>query len=175
MLCKMFNHVAYRCRDAAETAAFYTEVLGLRLAHAVGGDHVPSTGEYDPHIHLFFELEDGSSIAFFEVPQAPGGMKDTTMHDWIQHIAFEVADEDALLRAKANLEARGLDVLGPTDHRFLSSIYVHDPSGHRLELTCRTADADTVTGGADRAWQMLERWQRTHDWSGASARDGVHA
>jgi catechol 2,3-dioxygenase-like lactoylglutathione lyase family enzyme len=84
MLCRMVNHVAYRCRDARETVDFYTEVLGLEFAHAVGGDHVPSTGKYDPHIHVFLELGDGSSVAFFEVPNAPGGMYDEVMPDWIQ-------------------------------------------------------------------------------------------
>ena len=30
-----FHHVAYRCRDAAETRAFYEGVLGLQLAIAL--------------------------------------------------------------------------------------------------------------------------------------------
>lgn len=174
MLCQKIHHVAYRCRDARETAEFYTEVLGLPLSHAVGGDHVPSTGEYDPHIHLFFELEDGSSIAFFEVPKAPGDMKDTAMHDWIQHIAFEVQDTTTLLEAKADLEAKGVEVVGPTDHGFLLSIYVHDPSGHRVELTCRTGEVGEASEATDRALGLLEHWDRSHDWSGAGDQPGVH-
>lgn len=175
MLCRKFHHVAYRCRDARETVAFYTEVLGLRFTHAVGGDHVPSTGEYDPHIHVFFELEDGSSIAFFEVPNGPGGMKDDAMHDWIQHVAFEVADVDTLLRKKAELERSGHDVVGPTDHGFLLSIYFHDPSGHRLELTTRTRELGPSPEVAAQARTLLDMWDRTHDWSGADARANVHA
>ena len=175
MLCQKFHHVAYRCRDARETVAFYTEVLGLRFTHAVGGDHVPSTGEYDPHIHVFFELEDGSSIAFFEVPNGPGGMKDDVMHDWIQHVAFEVADVDTLLRKKAELEANGHDVIGPTDHGFILSIYFHDPSGHRLELTTRTRDLGPSQEVAQQARTLLDAWDRTHDWSGADAHANVHA
>ncbi|WP_373851549.1 VOC family protein, partial [Delftia acidovorans] len=54
MLCKKLHHAAYRCKDAAETVRFYTEVLGLRFTHAMGEDHVPSTGQYSPHIHIFF-------------------------------------------------------------------------------------------------------------------------
>jgi hypothetical protein len=45
---------------------------------------------YSPHIHIFLEMEDGSSIGFFEVPKDPGNMKDLTSPDWIQHFAFEV-------------------------------------------------------------------------------------
>jgi catechol 2,3-dioxygenase-like lactoylglutathione lyase family enzyme len=175
MLCKKFNHVAYRCSDARETVAFYTDVLGLRFTHAVGGDHVPSTGEYDPHIHVFFELEDGSSIAFFEVPNAPGAMKDTEMHDWIQHIAFEVADTQTLLRAKEELEGKGCDVLGPTDHGFLLSIYLHDPSGHRLELTCPTSDLGPPDEVAKEARDLVELWAQTRDWSRADKNSHVHA
>lgn len=175
MLCQKIHHVAYRCRDARETADFYTDILGLRLSHAVGGDHVPSTGEYDPHIHLFFELDDGSSIAFFEVPKAPGDMKDTAMHDWIQHIAFEVSDRETLLRAKADIEAKGVEVLGPTDHGFLLSIYLHDPSGHRVELTCRTAGVGTADEATQRALALLVLWERDHDWSDATGTPGIHA
>jgi catechol 2,3-dioxygenase-like lactoylglutathione lyase family enzyme len=175
MLCQKLHHAAYRCRDARETVEFYTEVLGLRFSHAVGGDHVPSTGEYDPHIHVFLELEDGSSIAFFEVPGAPGGMKDEQMHDWIQHFAFEVADRATLEQAKASMESRGMSVLGPTDHGFITSIYFHDPSGHRLELTCRTAGPDVLAGFAAEAPELLEVWDKTHDWSAAgAARDGLN-
>jgi catechol 2,3-dioxygenase-like lactoylglutathione lyase family enzyme len=174
MLCKKVNHVAYRCRDARATVEFYTDVLGLRFTHAVGGDHVPSTGQYDPHIHVFLELEDGSSIAFFEVPQAPGGMKDTEMHDWIQHFAFEVADVPTLLAAKADLEAKGVEVLGPTDHGFLCSIYFHDPSGHRLELTCPTAPSSEHERWAEEAPRLLALWDQTHDWSRATVGLDVH-
>ncbi|MDH4148444.1 MAG: VOC family protein [Acidimicrobiia bacterium] len=166
MLCKKLNHAAFRCRDARETAEFYTEVLGLKFSHAVGGDHVPSTGEYSPHIHLFFEMEDGSSLAFFEVPNGPGGMKDTEMDEWIQHFAFEVEDVDTLEKAKIDLESRGMDVVGITDHGFIKSIYFFDPSGHRLELSARTADAATLAGYAADAPKLLEHWTRHRNWSG---------
>lgn len=176
MLCKRFNHVAYRCSNARATADFYTEVLGLRLAHVVGGDHVPSTGEHHPHIHLFFELEDGTSIAFFEVPQAPGGVRDDTMPDWIQHVAFEVADVETLMAKRADFEAKGIAVLGPTNHGFLLSIYLHDPSGHRVELTCRTATLGDPATVARSAWELLAIWDRTHDWSALGAEDTrIHA
>jgi catechol 2,3-dioxygenase-like lactoylglutathione lyase family enzyme len=174
MLCRKFHHVAYRCRDARETVDFYTSVLGLRLMHAVGGDHVPSTGEYDPHMHVFLELEDGSSIAFFEVPRAPGAMKDEKMHDWIQHIAFEVADVDTVLRMKTELEAKGIEVVGPTDHGFVLSIYLHDPSGHRLELTARTEELGPAHEMTERALKLLDAWDRHHDWSNVPAELGAH-
>lgn len=166
MLCKQMHHVAYRCRDARETAEFYTQVLGLKFSHVMGDDHVPSTGEYSPHIHLFFELEDGSCIAFFECPKDPGAMKDTTSPDWIQHFAFRVADQATLQRAKADLEARGIDVVGPTNHDdFVMSIYFKDPSGHRLELTTPLAPPEQLAVYEAEAPHALAVWERSHDWS----------
>jgi hypothetical protein len=132
----------------------------------MGEDHVPSTGEYSPHIHIFFEMEDGSNIAFFEVPRSPPGIKDTHTPDWVQHFAFEVADVEALLRAKSELQAKGLEVIGPTNHDdFIQSIYFHDPSGHRLELTARTATPTQYAQFEREAMPVLELWDQTHDWS----------
>ncbi len=166
MLCKKLNHAAFRCRDAAETVKFYTEVLGLKFSHAMGEDHVPSTGLYSPHIHIFFEMEDGSSIAFFECPRDPGNMKDLESPDWIQHFAFEVDSVPTVLKAKSELEARGISVVGPTNHDdFLTSIYFFDPSGHRLELTARTCDPRRYRVFEAEAHAVLALWNQTHDWS----------
>lgn len=166
MLCKKLHHAAFRCVDAAETVAFYTTVLGLKFTHAMGEDHVPSTGEYSPHIHIFFEMEDGSNIAFFEVPKSPPGIKDANTPDWVQHFAFEVESVDVLLQAKAELEAKGLDVVGPTNHDdFILSIYFHDPSGHRLELTARTATPEQEARFLTEARPVLDLWNETRDWS----------
>ncbi len=166
MLCKKLHHAAFRCRDAQETVDFYTDVLGLTFSHAMGADHVPSTGEYSPHMHVFLEMEDGSNIAFFEVPQAPGEMRETTMPEWIQHFAFEVESVEALLEAKSRIEARGLDVVGPTNHDdFILSIYFFDPNGHRLELTTPTCGPERLRMFEEEASRVLSLWNESHDWS----------
>jgi catechol 2,3-dioxygenase-like lactoylglutathione lyase family enzyme len=167
MLCKKLHHAAFRCKDARETVEFYTKVLGLKFAHAMGEDHVPSTGKYSPHVHIFLEMEDGSSIAFFECPNDPGNMKDMESPDWIQHFAFEVESAEALLKAKADMEGKGVKVIGPTNHDdFIQSIYFFDPSGHRLELTVRTEhDPKRIKQFEDEATKVLELWDQTHDWS----------
>ena len=166
MLCKKLHHAAFRCTDARATVEFYTNILGLRFAHAMGDDHVPSTGRYSPHIHIFFEMEDGSSIAFFEVPKDPGHVKDLESPDWIQHFAFEVDSVETLMQAKAMLERNGLVVVGPTNHDdFILSIYFFDPSGHRLELTTRTAAPERAAEFETEAPEVLALWEPTHDWS----------
>ena len=65
------NHFAWRCRDAEETRHFYEDILGLPLVHTIEADRVPSTGEYAPYFHLFFQMTDGSCIAFFDLSLAP--------------------------------------------------------------------------------------------------------
>ena len=93
-------------------------------------------------------------------------MKDMESPDWIQHFAFEVENVEALLAAKARLEAHGLSVVGPTNHDdIMLSIYFFDPSGHRLELTVRTCDPARAKHFIEEAPHTLEVWNRTHDWS----------
>ncbi|MGE4336258.1 MAG: VOC family protein [Pigmentiphaga sp.] len=168
MLCKSLHHAAFRCKDARATVDFYTQVLGLKFIHAMGEDHVPSTGKYSPHIHIFFEMEDGSCIAFFELPQDEGehSGRDPNTPDWVQHFAFRVADEATLHKAKAELEARGIPVVGPTNHDdFLLSIYFFDPSGHRLELGAHISTPEQDEQFRKEAMSVLELWEQTHDWS----------
>jgi glyoxylase I family protein len=70
------------------------------------------------------------------------------------------------LQAKRELEARGLQVVGPTNHDdFILSIYFFDPSGHRLELTARTAPAERLKVFEEEAPRVLALWNETHDWS----------
>jgi catechol 2,3-dioxygenase-like lactoylglutathione lyase family enzyme len=157
---KKLHHVAYRCADAQATVEFYTKLLNLKFSHALSNDRVPSTQEWSPHLHIFFEMEDKSSIAFFEVPCSPPANKDSNTPDWVQHLALEVEDEATLLATKKRLEAAGVKVVGVTDHGFCESIYFFDPSGHRLELTVRTdddLDPDELEKGAK---SVLERWQQ---------------
>jgi glyoxylase I family protein len=149
------NHVAYRCRDAKETAHFYRDVLGMRLAHVIVSDRVPSTQEYAPHCHLFFEMDDHSWVAFFDVADEDHVTQEVSP-DWAQHLAMEVESLDVLREKRTGLQASGVEVLGPIDHGFIQSIYFRDPSGHRLELACRThTPADIEQFAAEAADELL--------------------
>ena len=161
MLVKSLHHAAYRCKDAKETAKFYTEVLGLKYTMAYSADGVPSTGERSPHFHLFFEMEDGSCVAFFEVPESPEMGFDPNTPDWVQHLALRVASEEEQLAAKKRMEEMGIEVLGPVDHGICQSIYFHDPNGHRLELALPTMTPQMRKTLSDSAETMLEQWART--------------
>jgi len=155
------HHVAYRCRDAKQTVEFYNRVLGMEYLSAFSEDHVPSTGEYDPYMHIFLDAGGGNVIAFFELPNQPEMGRDANTPAWVQHIAFEVPDMEALTAAKAHIEAQGISVIGPTFHGIFRSIYFFDPSGHRLELACNIGTPDQHAELKRVAPLMLDEWSET--------------
>lgn len=168
MLLKKLHHVAYRCHDAQETVDFYTNVLGLKFAKCLVQDAVPSIGIHDPHTHIFFEMDDGSYIAFFDLMSSDDAIAEAD-RDWAQHLALEVKDVDTLLGAKARLEACGVEVVGPTDHGICQSIYFYDPSGHRLEMAARTATAEEDAEDAAEAFDKLAEWNAKKRQQAAAA------
>lgn len=155
------HHAAYRCRDAAETVEWYQRVLGMRFTTAFAEDKVPSTGAEDPYMHVFLDCGGGNVLAFFELPGQPTMGRDPNTPEWVQHIAFEVADEAALLAAKAHIAGEGVEVLGPVFHGVFRSIYFFDPNGHRIELACNIGTAEQYAELARVAPLMLEEWRRT--------------
>jgi len=161
MKIQRIHHVAYRCRDARETVAFYQRVLGMDFLLAIAEDQVPSTKAPDPYMHVFLDAGMGNVLAFFELPNSPEQGVDPNTPDWVQHIAFEVAGWEALLAAKTALEAEGLEVLGPTNHGIFQSIYFRDPNGHRLELVANTRSDEELAELHRVAPDMLEEWSRT--------------
>ena len=66
-----------------------------------------------------------------------------------------------LEETKARLEARGIPVIGVTDHTIFKSIYFFDCNGHRLELAADTATPEMRQRLDEVKWAMLEEWDRT--------------
>lgn len=158
---KRIHHVAYRCRDAAQTVDFYQRLLGMDFVLAIAEDKVPSTGKPDPYMHVFLDAGMGNVLAFFELPNSPEMGRDLNTPDWVQHIAFELGTLAELKEAHQRLLKEGLDVVGPTDHGIFQSIYFFDPNGHRIELTVNTGTHDDMRRLNEVAPAMLEEWRRT--------------
>jgi hypothetical protein len=59
-------------------------------------DHAPSTGEYDPSMHALLDACSSNVLAFFDLPDRPAIDRVRNTPEWVQHIALEVADPDAL-------------------------------------------------------------------------------
>ena len=158
---KGVHHAAYRCKDAKETAEFYERALGMAFTIAFAEDHVPSTGAYDPYMHIFLDAGAGNVLAFFELPEQPEMGRDENTPQWVQHIAFRVGTVDELVAAKEHLVGLGLEVLGPTHHGIFKSIYFFDPNGHRIELAADIGTPDQYTELQRVARRMLEEWSET--------------
>lgn len=161
MKIKRIHHVAYRCKNAKETVEWYGKHLNMSFILAIAENEVPSTKEADPYMHVFMDAGQGSVLAFFELPTKPPMGRDLNTPEWTQHLAFEVDTLDAMLETKANLEAAGVNVLGPIDHTIFKSIYFFDPNGHRLELAVKTATPQMEQMLDDVKWAMLEEWDQT--------------
>ena len=154
---RSLHHMAFRCRNSEETRAFYEDVVGLKLigAHELGET---KTGRTVRALHTFFGMDDGSAVAFFEVPGSPFEFK--TQHDFDLHIALET-DEAHMARVMETARAHGLELRGPSDHGFIRSIYLRDPNGYIVELTVKAANyANLVRDEAARARATLARWTR---------------
>jgi len=153
---KKLHHNAYRCQDSEQTRRFYEDFLGLRLAGTLE-IRESKTGRKTNTLHTFYELEDGSYLAFFESPDMPFEFK--TQHDYDLHIALEVtADEQKMMFEKGR--AAGIETRGIIDHHFIHSIYFRDPNGYVIELVSRKDNHDQVMDPAtNRARELLDAWQ----------------
>lgn len=151
---KGLHHNAYRCRDSEQTRAFYEDFLGLPLMHAFEITQTKS-GRASKVLHSFFQMDDGSFLAFFEEPGEPFEFKE--QRDFDLHIALEV-DYDAMLAMKAKGEAAGLETRGVSDHGFIHSIYFRDPNGYVIELTAKV-DSDENPFDKGAAHAVLAEWQ----------------
>ena len=165
---KGLHHNAYRCRDSEETREFYEDFLGLPLVHTLLIEQT-KTGRTTGAgvLHTFFQLDDGSCLAFFEAPDKPFAFKD--QHDFDLHIALEVAP-DHLDRMFAKGKAEGREVRGVSDHHFIRSIYFRDPNGYVIELAAKVPGQESAMDPTKKgARAKLADWQARKPASSATA------
>ena len=152
---KGLHHNAYRCRDSEETRRFYQDFLGLKLKNAFEIE-TTQTGRETSVLHSFYEMGDGSSLAFFEAPDRPFEFK--KQHDFDLHIALEVS-RDFLLTMFEKGKKEGIETRGISDHGFIDSIYFRDPNGYVIELTAKKDDLDGNSRTEHSPEEVLSRWQ----------------
>ena len=140
-----FHHVALATRDLEATHAFYTDVMSFTLVKAVAAD---SNDKGDWAKHLFYDTGGNGLIAFWElhgddIPDtwSPAISTGLGLPEWVNHIAFDAPDLDALEARKQHWLAAGLFV-AEIDHGWCTSIYTTDPNGIFVEF-CTTTRAFT--------------------------------
>lgn len=162
---KKLHHNAYRCRDSEETRRFYEGFLGLPLAGTLEIGETKS-GRKTETLHTFYQLDDGSYLAFFEAPDMPFEFKD--QHDFDLHIALEV-ERPVIDQMLAKGKAAGLETRGVSDHGFIESIYFRDPNGYVIELTAKKPGHDqAMDPSTNQARAKLDRWQASKAQSATS-------
>lgn len=156
------HHHAFYCRNSEETRKFYEEVLELPLTMTVvlHDDILFGKGEY---CHIFFEIADGSSIAFFEYPALWAERGEKALNEFEHHLAFKVADIGVLEYYRDRLQAHGVESR-LIDHEVYQSLYFNDPNGLNFELLTETAITAAVEArGRETAHADLAAWMRRRD------------
>ena len=145
-----FHHLAVSTKDMRTQLDFFTEVVGMPLValfdmHGVEGA-----------VHAFLQLDDsGRCLSFTQVPgneTAPSEIGVThagtgaghSAPGTMQHLAFEVADRDALLALQDRLRSHEIVVMGPIDHGMCESIYFAGPEGLVLEAAWSQGPIDPL-------------------------------
>lgn len=138
---RRLHHFAIGTTDMAKTRAFYEDVVGL--------PHVSTWKEEYPdpvlgprhYMHCFFELADGSALAFFQF--AKGERRDPARlpRDVFDlHIALHMDSVDDVLAMREQLKAAKLPS-ALIDHGYCYSLYTRDPNGLLVEFAADPAEA----------------------------------
>jgi catechol 2,3-dioxygenase-like lactoylglutathione lyase family enzyme len=157
------HHTAYVSKDLEKTRAFYEDLIGLPLA-ATWRESDELFGAVRTYCHCFFELEDGSALAFFqfvdERDQALFG-PDMPSSPFV-HIALNVdADTQAAVAARLEVAGYRAPETYVLEHGYCRSLYVKDPNGMIVELTCDAPEAvraDVVEARRNSARRTLAEW-----------------
>jgi catechol 2,3-dioxygenase-like lactoylglutathione lyase family enzyme len=127
------NHIAMATNHMEKTVRFYRDLLGFRLAAAMG----------EPGFrHYFFEIDEHNAIGFFEwpdveePPRKPHGAPVVGPFGF-DHLAFGVKSHDDLWLIKDRLDAAGFEVSDAVDHGICHSIYTFDPNGIAIEFAVK--------------------------------------
>lgn len=128
---KGLHHISLICSSAQNTIDFYTRTLGMRLVKKTVNFDDPGT------YHLYFGNASGSPgsvVTFFEYPTSRKGNPGI---GGTHHFALQTENFEGLLKWKRWLMEAGLQVDGPLDRHYFTSIYFRDPDGTILEIATR--------------------------------------
>ncbi|MDE0060854.1 MAG: VOC family protein [Defluviicoccus sp.] len=121
---RKIGHVVLKVRDVARSAAFYTDVLGFRVSDVYPESMMPGG-------MAFMRCNaDHHGVALV------GGREQDADNSELDHLAFEVATLDEVLRARDHLEKHGvpIDFHGRRRAGCQIAVEFRDPDNHRLEI-----------------------------------------
>ncbi|MFY8074951.1 VOC family protein [Sphingorhabdus lacus] len=161
ILAKRLHHTAYVTKDLEATRAFYEDVLGFPLM-ATYCEKDELFGKERTYCHCFFELADGSALAFFQFadPEDQAEFGPEIPESPFIHIALQV-DEKGQAELERRIAAAGF-VEPDTyilEHGYCRSVYVKDPNNMILEFTYDAPEAAPLDAQRRaEARSELSRW-----------------
>ncbi len=172
------HHHAFMSRDMEATRHFYEDILELPLIGTWVERVNPVTGQPDNYVHTFFELSDGSCLAFFQFKSNQSSFeqsvnKFTDVNPFAHHIALTVDGIESVQYFKARLTDAGISAF-ETDHGYCYSIYFHDPNGMQVELTTHVPQTrEMMDSAAATAHETLLKWREEEDLAGNNTHRGT--
>jgi catechol 2,3-dioxygenase-like lactoylglutathione lyase family enzyme len=155
------DHVTIWGSNAADTVAFYRDLLGMPLVLRQPNLDDPS------QTHLFFDTGDGRILTVFVSDDRPSSQRVSVGTGGVHHLCFRI-DPDEFEAALAALEAdgRGYNVF---DRGIFYSAYTRDNNGLVIELS-----TDTFEIPDDRRAEVLATAQRLREEDGADYAETEH-
>jgi catechol 2,3-dioxygenase-like lactoylglutathione lyase family enzyme len=134
------HHITLISGNLERSAAFYRDLLGLRLVEA-------GVNQDDPNArHFWFgdaEGAPGTLVTLFEYPHMERGAVGVGS---THHFAFRVGSEDELEGWRRYLTSRGVPCTPVLDRDRFKSLYVRDPDGHIVEIATDLPGFGSPTG-----------------------------
>ena len=117
------GHVVLYVRELKRSAAFYTEIVGLRQVGVLFGHRAAAfTGGRTHH-----------ELLLIEVGAAPGPLHGRRIG--LYHMGWRVGTGlDDLRAVRDRLRAHNWPIDGQADHTVSQSLYISDPDGNEIEL-----------------------------------------
>jgi catechol 2,3-dioxygenase-like lactoylglutathione lyase family enzyme len=141
------HHLAFMAADIKKHIEFFSEVLGCPLVALFDMHGVPGG------LHAFLRLNDYCYFSIVQMPDVDripvelgrthAGRGDAaSAAGTLQHLAFRVPDEAALLALRDRIRSHGINVMGPIDHGMCQSIYFGGPDNMTLEAATSERPVD---------------------------------
>lgn len=150
---RRLHHHAYVVADQERTRRFYEEIVGLPLVETWC-----ETADDSDYCHTFYELADGSCLAFFQFADPDVQVANTAApSSAYDHVALDASAE---VQAEIAARAEAAELFNITiDHGYCTSLYLADPDGLLIEITVDNPMAsESAAGRRARAHDELARW-----------------
>ncbi|MES2134924.1 MAG: VOC family protein [Patescibacteria group bacterium] len=124
---KELGHVVLYVSNLERSANFYRDTLGFtEIAR-------------EPGVAAFSSGRTHHELLLIEIGKEPKAKE--VIETGLYHIGFKIGDtREELKQAYKELQAKGVQIIGMSDHAVTHSLYILDPDGNELELYADVSD-----------------------------------